>query len=591
MRRTRSLAIFFVPLLIGILATTLISSDSMAQTGRTVLRTDVRSIDFGTFEVNSNANPTRTFTVTNNDRVTNTRTTNQVNVSSVPVNVELESDCDSISFTPTRFDLTPGASQLVEVRLRNINSPGPLLCSIVIVSSETITGSNTAGGSNTNIRGINSPFLAVEVLANISAPRLQLSDFKVTRTQRAGTRTTNRQPVTITQQGNSSSSNTNLIAQFGSLGVFEEAELTFEIRNNGNASMNVQARASNSREVSYRGAIGNNISIPAGESREIEATIRSIDGGNINSTLTISTTGSNTAGQTSRISLRLTATGNTINIVPNRSFLTFEARVPVDDDSVSASEVSPENSSENAEANNASQNGAISLNVSAQQIDQDSESFTLRNEGEGDDSVVALIDLKIQRSTNRSFGTNRNTMPFEFEGGEDDLQITLGQGESETIEVIYDPSDPGIDQAQIDVTVKIQQTNTSSNNRVATGQTIQEFVINLRGIAIPDNRNVRSSASQEMKLAVQNAGVAQISQNDLRFQVQGQGIDALRAEVFNLAGASIYNSGFIRGNTVLWNTTGGSSSVANGVYVYRLIIRGHDGTTEETGIKKLLLMR
>jgi len=78
----------------------------------------------------------------------------------------------------------------------------------------------------------------------------------------------------------------------------------------------------------------------------------------------------------------------------------------------------------------------------------------------------------------------------------------------------------------------------------------------------------------------------------IRFVVEGTGIAELKVEVFNLAGASIYNSGFVAGHELVWNLLSDEGlPVANGVYLYVVTVRGYNGEVLRSQVKKLVVLR
>ena len=72
---------------------------------------------------------------------------------------------------------------------------------------------------------------------------------------------------------------------------------------------------------------------------------------------------------------------------------------------------------------------------------------------------------------------------------------------------------------------------------------------------------------------------------------QGQGIAALQLEVFSLGGERIYDSGFVTGRTLRWVPQSQGEPLANGVYLYAVTVRGADGQTQRSEIRKLVVLR
>jgi hypothetical protein len=78
----------------------------------------------------------------------------------------------------------------------------------------------------------------------------------------------------------------------------------------------------------------------------------------------------------------------------------------------------------------------------------------------------------------------------------------------------------------------------------------------------------------------------------IRFIVLGPGVEALRVQVFDLAGRPIFESGFRAGSTLEWcllNNRG--EAIANGVYLYVVTIKGFDGLIQRSEVRKLVISR
>jgi hypothetical protein len=578
--KMRNSGLLLLPLLIGFLASALISLDTSAQTtGKTVLSTSVKTLDFGKIELGSATSNTLTFDIINNQSVTNNQGNNQVNLSSTFVSAQLRSNCSAIQLTPSQVDIPAGGRVTIQVTLKQLSNPGPFDCSVVIVSDEAVVGTNTTGGTNTNIHSINSPFLAIDVLANISAPRLSLSNFKITRTQQSGTnQSNNNRTLTITQTGGRG--NTQLTANVGSLNVFEKDVLTFKVGNNGNANLEVKVQATNSRDVSFTGAIGDSITIQPGQTRDLTITINPVDGGTLNATITLTAIGKNASALSQKVTLKVTGVGNTVNIVPSSSFLNFQAKVAVSSSTASAADTKKPETSSNSQSTS-------EVNAQQTSTNQDTQTLTLRNDGKGDSGATANVDLEIQTSTTGG-ATQANTNPFTFTGGDKKVTVSVPKAGSQSVKILYKPTKPGIDQGLIKVTVRVTNTTTTTTT---TGTTIQIFYINLRGIAVAQNQSATAASSGPLQLVVEKLGLQQISPAEIIFQAQGQGIAALQAEVFTLAGRKVFESGSVLGQSIRWKPeTIAGIPLANGVYFYRLAIKGQDGS-EQSVIRKFVLIR
>jgi hypothetical protein len=78
----------------------------------------------------------------------------------------------------------------------------------------------------------------------------------------------------------------------------------------------------------------------------------------------------------------------------------------------------------------------------------------------------------------------------------------------------------------------------------------------------------------------------------VQFMADGQGIQEIQVQVFNLAGREVYNSGFVTGSKLYWNgLTNDGRRLANGVYLYVIIYRREDGTILRSEVKKLVILR
>ena len=542
------------------------------QAEATSLDTNVDELDFGNVQLNSNARRTLTFIIENDQRRNNNL--RDVNIGSVTTEARINSNCDDIRVSPTRVDIPQGGTAAIEVTLQNVSNPGPLLCSVTIDSTELFSGSSSSR-NRSSCGGITSARICVEIKANVTAPILTLEDFEVDRTTRTGSRNNNNDTVNVTQTG--SGSNTNLTADFGSLDVFEEAEVTITIGNVGDATLQVNVRGSGNNDVAFRGAIGDNVTIAPGDEREIDVFIRPVDGGSFTATLTISPTGQSSGSSSQRITIRFTGNSNSVDVTSSSTFVTFEARV---DDVTSAS---AQVANENAETD-----GKV---IAQQSNDRDEESITIRNNGEGDDlsSVEVTMTIEHIRSTGRS-GSRSNRDVFRFEGTDDsndDLVFTLNANQSQQVTIIYEPTTVGIDEAVIEVEVRLLDIDNRRSSSV-----IQSFFINLRGIAVASNTNTASAGSSFERLKLSQTGLQQLSSSSFKFEAQGTGIAGIQAEVFNLSGQNVYNSGIVAGNTIHWRqNSNNAAQLANGVYFYRLVVTGKDGTEEHVELRKFVLMR
>ncbi len=79
--------------------------------------------------------------------------------------------------------------------------------------------------------------------------------------------------------------------------------------------------------------------------------------------------------------------------------------------------------------------------------------------------------------------------------------------------------------------------------------------------------------------------------DEAHFTVMGQGIASVRLEVFGLSGAKLFDSGFQAGDAVAWPLRTNNKSVANGVYLYVLSVRGREGELFRSEVRKIIVLR
>jgi len=76
------------------------------------------------------------------------------------------------------------------------------------------------------------------------------------------------------------------------------------------------------------------------------------------------------------------------------------------------------------------------------------------------------------------------------------------------------------------------------------------------------------------------------------FAALGSNVEAMRLEVFDIAGRKLYDSDFVAGNALSWNMlTDNGTRVANGVYLYVVTIRNANGEIVRSEIRKLAILR
>jgi len=96
----------------------------------------------------------------------------------------------------------------------------------------------------------------------------------------------------------------------------------------------------------------------------------------------------------------------------------------------------------------------------------------------------------------------------------------------------------------------------------------------------------------ELNVQAFSAGPNPARSSQLSFRVEGTGIESIQVEVYDLAGRSIFNSGFLSGRELSWDLlTADGKPVANGVYLYVITARGYDGQLVRSKVQKLVILR
>ena len=95
-----------------------------------------------------------------------------------------------------------------------------------------------------------------------------------------------------------------------------------------------------------------------------------------------------------------------------------------------------------------------------------------------------------------------------------------------------------------------------------------------------------AAASASIRISTQQA-----DSGSIRFSVENLSSSILRLEVFNLQGNVIHEQS-ASGGSLIWNMRGaGGSVVANGVYLYRVIVRDAHGDIVTSEVRKMLVLR
>lgn len=98
-----------------------------------------------------------------------------------------------------------------------------------------------------------------------------------------------------------------------------------------------------------------------------------------------------------------------------------------------------------------------------------------------------------------------------------------------------------------------------------------------------------SSLAFSRELKVLGTG---IGGGPIRFLASGPEVEALRVQVFNLAGRPLYDSGFLAGGALEWDPMNGRCEpLANGVYLYVVTVKAYDGSLIRSEVRKLVILR
>jgi len=108
----------------------------------------------------------------------------------------------------------------------------------------------------------------------------------------------------------------------------------------------------------------------------------------------------------------------------------------------------------------------------------------------------------------------------------------------------------------------------------------------------------RSTQAQGVGTALQVASVmaypnpVSVDADAVHFVVEGQGIESIKVEIYNLNGGLVYDSGFVGGNGLAWHLQDMDGEVvANGTYLYVVTTRGYNGELIQSEVQKLVVLR
>ncbi|MCS7274985.1 MAG: right-handed parallel beta-helix repeat-containing protein, partial [Candidatus Bipolaricaulota bacterium] len=92
-------------------------------------------------------------------------------------------------------------------------------------------------------------------------------------------------------------------------------------------------------------------------------------------------------------------------------------------------------------------------------------------------------------------------------------------------------------------------------------------------------------------LRVTRIVLERLDRQGVRFVVEGEGVEAVRLEVYDLQGRVLYRSEFVPGQRVTWHGRDQDGALlANGVYLAVLTVKGHD-RVERSAVQKIVVLR
>ena len=104
------------------------------------------------------------------------------------------------------------------------------------------------------------------------------------------------------------------------------------------------------------------------------------------------------------------------------------------------------------------------------------------------------------------------------------------------------------------------------------------------------NFGFQSLSDAVQPLSVNGLQTSQLGPN-YTFSVQGQGVASTSLQVFDLSGRSVANE-TSSGSTLRFRPMASNGApLANGIYLYQVTVRGHDGTVQSMGVRKMLVLR
>ena len=120
----------------------------------------------------------------------------------------------------------------------------------------------------------------------------------------------------------------------------------------------------------------------------------------------------------------------------------------------------------------------------------------------------------------------------------------------------------------------------------------QDPIVNTFTISESDRPLRAATPASEVAAAAIHSIQGSRDSQGIVFNVQGAGIESSQLEIYSLSGGQVFDSGSVDGTQLRWNLKRQDGAVlANGVYLYRVLVTGAGGEVIGSDVRKLLLMR
>jgi len=104
--------------------------------------------------------------------------------------------------------------------------------------------------------------------------------------------------------------------------------------------------------------------------------------------------------------------------------------------------------------------------------------------------------------------------------------------------------------------------------------------------------DAEASQPEPLTVSIQAYPNPVVSVNTAHLVAQGQGVAEIKADIYDLSGRLVYDSGFVTGNELAWHLDNGyGETVANGVYLYVVTVKGYAGEVVRSEVQKLVVLR